>query len=177
MRTSEGRRGFDWSQIVATVIGGVIAIGAGVSADYWKAHMEAQATGRAQSRLVRGSERAWRDDLYEAEELIGLAIKNRRWTAERFSPLANIQDYKEVSRAASWGTWRDVSTAQDALDHVYRIWSQPRPLTAADVTLLSKVLISAERARLELARELDTGKPSPAQHPIFREAGLQYLLR
>ncbi len=177
MRTSEERRGLDWSQILATVIGALIAIGAAFSADYWKAHTDAQATQRAQSRLVRGSERAWRDDLYEAEELLGLAIKNGRWTAERDSPLANIQDYKEVSRAASWDTWRRVSSVRDALDHLYRIWSRPRLLTATDVARLSSVLVSAERARLALARELDDGKPSPAQHPIFREAGLQDLLR
>ena len=177
MRTSGGQWGLDWSQILATVIGALIAIGAAFSADYWKAHADADATERAQSRVVRGSERAWRDDLYEAEELLGLAIKNRLWTAERDSPLANIQDYKEVSRAASWETWRRVSAARDDLEHLYRTWSRPRHLTAEDVARVSSVLVSAESARLSLARELDEGKPSPAQHPIFREAGLQNLLR
>lgn len=176
MRSSEGRPSLDWSLLLATVIGGLIATGAAFSADYWKANMEAQATERAQSRLVLGSERAWRDDLYEAEEVLGLAIEHRFWTAERDPPLADIQDYKEVSRAASWETWRRLSSARDALDHLYRIWSRPRQMTAADIAVLGNVLVSTERARLDLARELD-GDPTPVQHPIFREAGLEYLLK
>jgi hypothetical protein len=159
------------------VIGGLIAIGASFSAEYWKAHMDAQANQRAQSRLAHGSVRAWRDDLYEAEELLGRAIENRRWTAEHDPPLANIEDYKEVSRAASWETWRHLSAARHDLDHLYRIWRRPRRLTAADVAQLSDLLVSVENARVKLARELDDGEPSPTSHPIFSEAGLQHLLR
>lgn len=177
MRTSEGRRGLDWSQILATVIGGLIAVGTAFGADYWKAHMDANATERAQSRVVRGSERAWRDDLYEAEVMLGLAIKYRRWSPEPETPLANIEDYKEISRAASWDTWRRLSSARDALDHLHRAWRRPRHLTNANVELLSDVLIFAEYARLDLARELDEGERSPAHHPIFHEAGLEDLLK
>lgn len=177
MGASEGRKGLDWSQILATVIGGVIATGAAFSADYWKSHMDAQANARAQRRLAQGSVRAWRDDLYEDEEQLGLAIEHRRWTAQRDPPLADIDDYKEVSRAASWDTWRHLSSARHDLDHLYRTWSRPRILTGADVTTLSHLLVASENARLMLARELDDGVPRPEQHPIFREAGLQDLLR
>jgi hypothetical protein len=177
MRSPDERRAFDWSLILSTAIGGVIATGAAFSADYWRAHMDAQTNERAQSRLAHGSVRAWRDDLYEAEELLGLAIKHKRWTAELDPPLANIEDYKEVSRAASWETWRYLSSARHDLDHLFRTWRRPRRLTGADVRLLSALLISVERARLKLAIELDEGEPAPADHPIFRQAGLLDLLR
>ncbi len=177
VRSSEGWHRLDWSQLLATVIGGVIAVGAAIGADYWKAHMDAQATERAQNRVVRGSERAWRDDLYEAEGMLGHAIENRRWTAQHDPPLANIEDYKEISRAASWETWRRLSSARDALEHLYQAWSRPRRLTAADVALLSEVLVFSEYARLDLARELDEGERTPAHHPIFREPGLEDLLK
>ncbi len=177
MGSPEGRRGLDWSQILATVIGGLIAVGAGFSAEYWKAHMDAQASERAQSRLAHGSVRAWRDDLYEAEELVGLAIQNRRWTAEHDPPLASIDDYKEVSRAASWETWRHLSSARHDLDHVYRTWRKPRRLTQADVELLSDLLVSMELGRLKLANELDDGEPVPARHPIFDEPRLHDLIK
>lgn len=139
--------------------------------------MDTQANERAQSRLAHGSVRAWRDDLYEAEELLGLAIKDGRWTAEHDPPLASIDDYKEVSRAASWETWRHLSSARHDLDHLYRTWSEPRRLTRADVELLSDLLVSVERARLKLANELDDGEPAPARHPIFRDPSLQDVLR
>jgi hypothetical protein len=177
MGTSEERRGLDWSQILPAVIASLITAGAGFGAGYWKAHTDAQATERAQSRVVRGSERAWRDDLYEAEAMLGLAIKNKRWTPEPETPLANIEDYKEISRAASWDTWRRLSSARDALDHLHRAWSRPRRLNAADVAQASDVLLFAEYARLDLARELDEGERNPAHHPIFHEAGLDDLLK
>jgi len=177
MRFPEGRRALDWSQILATVIGDLIAICAAFSAELWRARMDTAANQRAQSRVAHGSVRAWRDDLYEAEELLGLSIASRRWTAERDPPLANIDDYKEVSRAASWETWRHLSAVRHDLDHLRRAWREPRRLNRADVELLADLLISVERARLALARELDAGEPTPARHPIFREAGLQDLFK
>jgi hypothetical protein len=174
MSSSDKRKGLDWSLIIAAVVGGVIALVAAFASGYWKTHTDAQATKSAQSRLVRGSVRAWRDDLYDAEDLIGYAIEKRRWTAERDPPLAGIEDYKEVSRAASWETWRFLSTARDDLNHLYLTWRRPRRLDHAGVESLKAVLISLERARLKLARELDDGEPGPAPHPIFHEAGLKY---
>lgn len=177
MSSSDKRTGLDWSVITAAAVGGVIALVAAFATGYWKAHSDAQATKSAQSRLLRGSVRAWRDDLYDAEDLIGYAIEKRRWTAERDPPLAGIADYKEVSRAASWETWRFLSTARDQLNHLYVIWKRPRHLDHAGVELLTAVLVSLERARLKLARELDDGTPGPAPHPIFHEAGIKYPRR
>jgi hypothetical protein len=172
MSSTDKRKDLDWSLIVAAAVGGVIALFAASASGYWKTHTDAQATKSAQSRLVRGSVRAWRDDLYDAEDLIGYAIEKRRWSAERDPPLAGIEDYKEVS--ASWETWRFLSTARDDLNHLYLTWKRPRHLNHADVESLKAVLISVERARLKLARELDDGEPGPAPHPIFHEAGLKY---